>query len=69
MHAIIGLEGARHLICVLRTGAGKSNLFMAPALMRGRGMTVVVVPFSTRINDLVRRTKETGIDVILFRSN
>ncbi|OAA36886.1 recQ family helicase [Metarhizium rileyi] len=34
MHAIMRLGGARHLICVLRTGAGKSNLFMAPALMR-----------------------------------
>ncbi|KID81130.1 recQ family helicase [Metarhizium guizhouense ARSEF 977] len=69
MHAIMRLEGARHLICVLRTGAGKSNLFMAPALMRGRGTTVVVVPFSTLIDDLVKRTKEKGVDVVQFRSN
>jgi superfamily II DNA or RNA helicase len=69
MHAIMRLEGARHLICVLPTGAGKSVLFMAPAVMRGRGTTVVVVPFSRLIDDLVKRAKEKGVDVVHFQSS
>lgn len=67
MHAILRLEGARHVICVLPTGAGKSVLFMAPAVMRGRGTTVVVVPFSGLVDDLVKRTREKGVDVVHFQ--
>ncbi|KAL7940041.1 hypothetical protein V8C42DRAFT_349789 [Trichoderma barbatum] len=69
MHAIMRLEGegARHLICVLPTGAGKSVLFMAPAVMRGRGTTVVVVPFARLIDDLVKRAREKGVDVLHFQ--
>jgi superfamily II DNA or RNA helicase len=69
MHAIMKLEGAHHLICVLPTGAGKSVLFMAPAVMRGRGTTVVIVPFSTLIDDLVERAQEKGVDVLHFQNN
>ncbi|KAL7903691.1 hypothetical protein GGI35DRAFT_492713 [Trichoderma velutinum] len=69
MHAIMRLEGSRHLICVLPTGAGKSVLFMAPAVMRGRGTTVVVVPFSRLLDDLVTRAKEKGVDVVHFQSS
>jgi superfamily II DNA or RNA helicase len=69
MHAIMQLEGERHLVCVLPTGAGKSILFMAPAMMRGRGTTIVVVPFSRLIDDMVKRTREKGVDVVHFRTN
>lgn len=68
MQAIMRLEGARHLICVLSTGAGKSALFMAPAVMRGRGTTVVVVPLARLINDIVQRVKEKGMDVVRFHA-
>jgi superfamily II DNA or RNA helicase len=67
MHAIMRLEDARHLICVLPTGAGKSNLFMVPAMMRGRGTTVVVVPFSRLLDDMVGRMKQKGVDVVHFQ--
>ncbi|KAL6788920.1 P-loop containing nucleoside triphosphate hydrolase protein [Trichoderma sp. SZMC 28013] len=69
MHAVMRLEGARHLICVLPTGAGKSVLFMASAVMRGRGTTVVVVvvPFARLIEDPVERAKEKGVDVVHFQ--
>jgi superfamily II DNA or RNA helicase len=69
MHAILKLDGPRHLICVLPTGAGKSVLFMAPAVMRGQGTTVVVVPFSRLLDDLVQRTEEKGVDVVHFQPN
>ncbi|KAK8912648.1 Mediator of RNA polymerase II transcription subunit 34 [Metarhizium anisopliae] len=69
MHAIMRLEGARHLVCVLPTGAGKSTLFMAPAVMRGRGTTIVVVPFSRLIDDVVKRSREKGVDAVHFRTN
>lgn len=67
MHAIMRLDGPQHLICVLPTGAGKSVLFMAPAVMRGGGTTVVVVPFTSLIDDLVDRAQNKDVDVLRFK--
>lgn len=69
MHAIMKLVGAQHLICVLPTGAGESILFMARAMMRGRGTSAVIVPFSTLIDDLVERAREKGVDVLHFQNS
>ena len=66
MHAIMKMQGAEQLICVLPTGAGKSVLFMAPAVMRGTGTTVVIVPFTALIEDLAERARSRGIDVLQY---
>lgn len=66
MHTIMRMQGAEQLICVLPTGAGKSVLFMAPAVMRGTGTTVVIVPFTALIDDLAERARSKGVDVLQY---
>lgn len=68
MQAILLLHREQSAICILPTGAGKSLLFMVPAIMRdGGGTSVVVVPFAALMADLVDRAKQMGVDVIEFR--
>ncbi len=55
------------LVVVLPTGGGKSLLFMAPACMNDPGVTIVVVPFRSLINDLVDKANKLGIDCIEWR--
>ncbi|KAH7233813.1 uncharacterized protein BKA55DRAFT_544304 [Fusarium redolens] len=57
------------VINVLLTGAGKSILFMLPAVMRDIGTSIVVVPFVAFMNDFVTRARAMGIDCIRFRSS
>jgi superfamily II DNA helicase RecQ len=45
------------------TGAGKSMLFMLPAFVGVRGVTVVVVPFVTLRHDMKGRSKKVGVSV------
>lgn len=67
MEKILALHGEQSAICVLPTGAGKSLLFMVPAIMRGGGTNVVVVPFAALMTDMVDRARRMGVDVIEFR--
>ncbi|KAK5994713.1 ATP-dependent DNA helicase tlh2-like protein [Cladobotryum mycophilum] len=67
MRTILSLRGEQSVICVLPTGAGKSLLFMVPAIMSGGGTSVVVVPFAALMADLVDRARQMGVDVIEFR--
>ncbi|KAH6982549.1 hypothetical protein EDB80DRAFT_592644 [Ilyonectria destructans] len=68
MQAILSLHGEQSAICVLPTGAGKSLLFMVPAIMHdGGGTSIVVVPFAALMADLVDRAQRMGVDVIEFR--
>ena len=45
MRTILGLGRGQSAICVLPTGAGKSILFMLPAMLPRTGTSIVVVPF------------------------
>ena len=67
---ILGPQGREEpVIVVLPTGAGKSILFMLPAVMRGTGTSVVVVPFVALADDLTERARLAGVDCIHFRSS
>lgn len=69
MRAIMGLKRHQTMINVLPTGAGKSILFMLPALLRDAGTSIVVVPFIALMDDLVMRSLEMGVDCIQFKSS
>lgn len=66
MQAVLRLKGDTCGICVLPTGAGKSILFMLPAVLREGGSSIVIVPFVALIDDLVDRARTLGVDVIRF---
>lgn len=67
MEKILALQGEESAICVLPTGAGKSLLFMVPAIMRGGGTNVVVVPFAALMTEMVDKARQLGVDVVEFR--
>lgn len=46
---------AARIVAILPTGAGKSLLFMIPALQRMGGLSIVIVPLVSLKNDLFRR--------------
>ncbi len=66
MRVIMGLSDGQSAINVLPTGAGKSILFMLPAVMPDGGTSIVVVPFIALIDDLVMRARAMGVDCIRF---
>ena len=68
MKAIIALKDGETAISVLPTGAGKSILFMLPAVMRYTGTSVVVVPFTALMDDIVDRAIAMGVDCIQFQT-
>lgn len=69
MEAILKLEGQSSLVVVLPTGAGKSVLFMVPAVMEGGGINIVVVPFTALADDLVSRARMLGIRCSYYQSS
>jgi ATP-dependent DNA helicase RecQ len=63
------LEG-RDVLGVLPVGGGKQLCFELPALMHiNDGITPVICPTISLINDRVRALKKFGIDVAVFHSN
>lgn len=68
MRTIFGLGRGRSAICVLPTGAGKSILFLLPAVLPRTGTSIVVVPFVALQHDLVQRAHDMGVDCIAFQS-
>ncbi|KAL6366266.1 hypothetical protein LRP88_00111 [Fusarium phalaenopsidis] len=61
MQLIMSLKTGQTAINVLPTGAGKSILFMLPAVMRETGTSIVVVPFVALMDDLVTRATAMGV--------
>lgn len=53
-------------IIILPTGAGKSMMFMVPALVRPAEMCVVVVPLVALQHDIVKRCENVGIQAVLW---
>ncbi|KAK4205950.1 hypothetical protein QBC37DRAFT_462707, partial [Rhypophila decipiens] len=68
MRAVMSLKRDQAMISILPTGAGKSVLFMLPALLADTGISIVVVPFVALMDDLVDRAVGNGIDCIQFRT-
>jgi superfamily II DNA helicase RecQ len=61
------LDNQTPLVVVLLTGGGKSLLFTLPAIVKKKGVTVVVMPYRALIEDLVGRIQEYGVDCIEWK--
>jgi hypothetical protein len=55
------------VFAVLPCGAGKTNIWVAAALARGSGVLVVFVPLVALSEDLRRRLRRAGVDVVEWR--
>ncbi|KAL9565571.1 hypothetical protein ACKAV7_009753, partial [Fusarium commune] len=69
MRSIMTLKADQTAINMLPTGAGKSILFMLPAVMQDTGTSIMVVPFVALMDDLVIRATDMGVDCIRYRSS
>jgi superfamily II DNA helicase RecQ len=68
MERIMRMSGRESLIVILPTGGGKSVLFMLPGFIKGAGTSIVVVPFTALMDDLVDRARKSGMDCIRWKS-
>ena len=57
----------RDVLCVMPTGAGKSLCYQLPAVVKG-GLTVVVSPLISLMDDQVRQLTESGIEAMFLNS-
>jgi superfamily II DNA helicase RecQ len=56
------MDGKSPVIVVMRTGGGKSLMFMLPASVKDAGTTVVVTPLVALKQDMRRRCRELGLE-------
>ncbi|KAH0551482.1 hypothetical protein GP486_007302 [Trichoglossum hirsutum] len=54
------------IILVMRTGGGKSLMFILPASIREAGTTVVITPLIALKQDMQRRCRELGLECIVW---
>jgi ATP-dependent DNA helicase Q1 len=54
----------RDIVCVMPTGGGKSLTYQLPAVIGGKGVTVVISPLLALIWDQVRALKEYGVECV-----
>lgn len=67
MRTNMELLDGQSAINVLPTRAGKSILFMLPAMLADGGTSIVVVPFVSLADNLLTRALETGVDCVQFK--
>src|SRR5277367_4296986 len=58
----------RDVMCVMPTGAGKSLCYQLPAAMQD-GLTIVVSPLISLMEDQVQQLTESGIPALLLNSS
>src|SRR5579862_514407 len=58
------MDGKSPVIVVMRTGGGKSLMFMLPASVKEAGTTVVVTPLIALKQDMQRRCRELGLECV-----
>jgi ATP-dependent DNA helicase RecQ len=59
---------ARDVLCVMPTGAGKSLCYQLPAAIQG-GLTVVISPLISLMEDQVQQLRDEGIPAALLNSS
>jgi superfamily II DNA helicase RecQ len=67
LYTIVSGNQTTPLVVILPTGGGKSLLFIAPACLSDPGVTIVVVPYRTLLDNLLKTVKEARIDYIEYR--
>jgi superfamily II DNA helicase RecQ len=67
LYTIVSGNQTTLLVVILPIGGGKSLLFIAPAYLIDPGVTIVVVPYYTLLDNLLKTVKDTGIDYIEYR--
>src|SRR3954470_20663592 len=58
----------KDVLCVMPTGAGKSLCYQLPAVMQG-GLTIVVSPLISLMEDQVQQMRDEGISATLLNSS
>src|SRR5215475_12481748 len=58
----------RDVLCVMPTGAGKSLCYQLPAAIQG-GLTIVVSPLISLMEDQVQQLRDEGISAALLNSS
>jgi ATP-dependent DNA helicase Q1 len=59
----------RDIVCVMPTGGGKSLTYQLPAVIGGKGVTVVISPLLALIWDQVRALKDYGVECVVSESS
>src|SRR5260370_41131153 len=60
--------GGRDVLCVMPTGAGKSLCYQLPAAVQG-GLTLVVSPLISLMEDQVQQMRDEGISAVFLNSS